>query len=119
MFGDPGNDKLFGGEGDDSMEGEEGTDVMKGGPGSDYIDALSNERFATDAPDVVDCGDGHDTAVVLPNDIVRNNCEDVFNGVPIDEEGLLSAAASKRADNAEEQRLMERFQEKLQEKRGN
>jgi hypothetical protein len=32
----------------------------------------------TDASDLVDCGSGVDTALVLPNDRVRANCEEVI-----------------------------------------
>ena len=86
MFGDPGNDELYGGTGDDSMEGEEGRDRHFGGPDNDFIDAASDETLASDPRDLVDCGDGHDTALVLPNDVVGENCEDVFNVFPGDPE---------------------------------
>lgn len=33
----------------------------------------------TDASDLVDCGSGVDTALVLPNDRVRANCEEVID----------------------------------------
>ena len=59
------------------MEGDEGTDEHFGGRNNDFIDASSKEDFATDAPDLVDCGPGIDQAVVLANDIVRDNCEQV------------------------------------------
>ena len=78
MFDDPGNDKLYGGPCQDAMAGEEGTDKHYGGRGNDFIDAARAETGAgfTDAPDLVDCGSGIDRVVVLPNDIVRDNCED-------------------------------------------
>jgi Ca2+-binding RTX toxin-like protein len=75
MSGGLGNDRLFGGGGNDAMEGEEGTDEHHGNAGNDFIDAAAGETTATDAPDLVDCGDGVDTAVVLPNDDVLRNCE--------------------------------------------
>jgi hypothetical protein len=66
------------------MEGDFGTDEHYGGPDNDFIDAARDERFATDAPDLVECGGGLDTALVLPNDIVNEeSCEDVFNVFPI------------------------------------
>ncbi|HEX5848897.1 MAG TPA: hypothetical protein VFY59_06840 [Rubrobacter sp.] len=107
MFGDPGNDELYGGTGDDAMEGEEGTDEHYGGPDDDFIDAANNETYATDAPDLVDCGDGFDTALVLPNDIVDENCEDVLEVFP--GEGPVVVAASGGADDADQRRLEERF----------
>jgi Ca2+-binding RTX toxin-like protein len=106
MLGRTGNDKLYGGPGDDAMEGNEGADELYGGPGNDFINAAIDERFATDAPDVVNCGDGFDTALVLPNDVVDENCEDVFNVFPGD---TVVAAASERASDADQQRLRERF----------
>jgi len=109
MFGDEGNDKLYGGTGDDAMEGEEDTDQHYGGPNNDFIDAAANESFATDAPDTVDCGDGIDTALVLPNDTVEGNCEQVFNVFPGND---LVAAASKGEVDADQRRLEERFREK-------
>jgi Ca2+-binding RTX toxin-like protein len=77
MHGGLGNDVLRGGPGDDAMNGNEGTDQHRGNMDNDFIDAASEETTATDAPDVVDCGDGVDTAVVRPNDIVLRNCENV------------------------------------------
>jgi Ca2+-binding RTX toxin-like protein len=112
MVGGPGDDILRGGTGDDAMVGLQGTDEHHGGPGNDFIDAAANERFATDARDVVDCGDGFDTALVLPADIVADNCEDVFNVFPDPEDRPIIAAASERSDGAQQRRLMERFLEK-------
>ncbi len=79
MFGDHGDDELFGGPGADGMEGEEDTDEHYGGRGNDFVDAAANEDPATDAPDLVDYGSGVDTALVLPNDRVRANCEEVID----------------------------------------
>jgi Ca2+-binding RTX toxin-like protein len=77
MFGDEGNDKLYGGGGRDCMEGEEGTDEHYGGAANDFIDAVDDDLGT---PDLVDCGGGFDTAIVnRREDIVRGNCEDVFN----------------------------------------
>jgi Ca2+-binding RTX toxin-like protein len=86
MFGDEGNDKLYGGGGRDCMEGEEGTDEHYGGADNDFIDAVDDDRdpvtgdFPAGTHDLVDCGGGFDTAIVnRREDIVRGNCEDVFN----------------------------------------
>jgi hypothetical protein len=59
------------------MAGEEGTDEHRGNRSNDFINAAAGETTATDAPDLVDCGDGVDTAVVRPNDDVLRNCETV------------------------------------------
>jgi Ca2+-binding RTX toxin-like protein len=77
IFGDSGNDKLYGGKGEDFLDGDDGTDEHYGGADNDFIDATHNEDPMTDAPDLVDCGSGFDTAEVRPNDIVRDNCENV------------------------------------------
>jgi hypothetical protein len=43
----------------------------------------NSRKFATpsnaQAPDLVDCGGAFDTALVLPNDRVRDNCEEVID----------------------------------------
>jgi Ca2+-binding RTX toxin-like protein len=76
MFGDEGDDKLFGGPGGDAMQGVEGTDEHYGGDNNDFINAASQEMPpTTDAPDLVDCGSGIDTAVYRRNDRVLPNCE--------------------------------------------
>jgi hypothetical protein len=50
--------------------------VHYGGDANDYIDAASQETPSTDAPDLVDCGGGFDTAVFRPSDRVLANCEE-------------------------------------------
>jgi Ca2+-binding RTX toxin-like protein len=96
MFGDEGNDTLNGGDGNDAMEGEQGLDVHRGNAGNDFIDAANED---TGEVDVVNCGSGFDTAVVLHNDDVSNNCEDV---------GPPTVAASGTTDE-EQQQLREAF----------
>ena len=77
MFGDEGNDDLFGGPGEDGGRRRGYRRALRR-RNADFIDAAANEApGATDAPDLVDCGSGFDTALVLPNDTVRSNCEDV------------------------------------------
>jgi Ca2+-binding RTX toxin-like protein len=76
MFGGLGDDELYGGPGEDGMEGEQGTDEHFGGRDNDYIDAVVDDELGTQ--DLVDCGSGYDTAEVRePEDIVRDNCEEV------------------------------------------
>jgi large repetitive protein len=103
MFGDPGNDKLYGWPGEDAMQGEEGTDEHYGGKNDDFIDAADNEQTPdTDAPDLVDCGSGFDTALVLPNDIVRDNCEDVtdVSATPVAASGTTGDEGQQRQRKA-------------------
>jgi Ca2+-binding RTX toxin-like protein len=106
MFGDEGNDQLYGGTGRDCMEGEEGTDEHYGGDDNDFIDAVDDDSdpvtgdFPAGTHDLVDCGGGFDTAIVnREEDIVRRNCEDVFNvSVP-----TLAAPTSGTTDEEQQQ----------------
>jgi|SRR5829696_6655545 len=62
-----------------SMDGDEGTDEHYGSRDNDFLDAADSQTPGpTDAPAVEDCGSGFDDAQVLPSDIVRDNCENVF-----------------------------------------
>jgi RTX calcium-binding nonapeptide repeat (4 copies) len=85
MIGGGGDDDLYGGSGEDCLAGEEGTDVHLGGPDNDFIDAVDRDGAPeTDEPvgthDLVNCGDGLDTAIVnRDEDIVRANCENVVD----------------------------------------
>jgi hypothetical protein len=82
------------------MDGDEGTDEHYGGRDNDFIDAADSETPGpTDAPDLVDCGSGFDDAQVLPSDIVRDNCENVF--APPDPLGGSSWDHRPRAATAE------------------
>jgi Ca2+-binding RTX toxin-like protein len=105
MFGDQGNDKLFGGPGEDGMQGDEGTDEHYGGDNNDYINAAGQETPTTDAPDLVDCGAGIDTAVHRPHDIVLANCED-----PILVADTTTVAPALVTTNGEQQQQSEVFQ---------
>jgi len=102
MFGGEGDDDLFSGPGDDGMEGEAGTDEHYGGRDDDFIDAANDEGLGTDAPDLVDCESGFDTAVVRPNDDVRANCEGVTELTTL-------VAETGTADDEEQQRQKELF----------
>jgi Tol biopolymer transport system component len=68
--GGPGNDYLDGGSGNDTITGGPGRDTILGGSGNDLIRARDGER------DRIDCGPGHDVAIVDANDSARN-CEEV------------------------------------------
>ncbi len=83
IFGNGGNDTLVGGNGYDTIYGGPGRDILIGGAGSDRLDGGpgSDTIFAQDGErDVVDCGSGHDRAVVDSIDVVRG-CE-VVEQVP-------------------------------------
>ena len=101
MYGNGGDDELYGGPGEDGLEGDQGTDEHYGGRDNDFIDAVSGDELGTQ--DLVDCGGGFDTAVVRePEDIVRDNCEDVT------EESTI-AADTGTADEEQRQQAAEAF----------
>lgn len=69
-----------GGAGDDTITTGAGADVVDGGPGADHLTTREGNDtvMARDGnPDVIDCGDGADTAVVDATDTVSPSCEDV------------------------------------------
>lgn len=75
-----GNDRIFGGQGNDRIFGGPGNDRITPGPGRDHVDAGGgNDRvFARDGRrDVIDCGPGHDVAIVDAVDRTRR-CEIVI-----------------------------------------
>ena len=73
LVGSPGADRLATYVGDDTIDGGAGPDVIFAHLGSDTVEARDGER------DVIDCGDGVDTAYVDPIDAV-SNCETVIGG---------------------------------------
>jgi hypothetical protein len=76
LYGRGGNDSLYGGGGNDVLVGGSGADHLYGGPGNDTLQARDGAR------DYVDCGPGHDTAVVDNVDVVARNCETVLRPSP-------------------------------------
>ncbi len=109
MFGGQNKDKLYGGPGEDCMEGNEGADEHYGGPDNDFINAVDDDAdpdtdTALGTHDLVDCGDGVDTAVVrLEEDIVRDNCENIIDVSPA------RVAPSAGTTDEEEQQQKEAF----------
>jgi Ca2+-binding RTX toxin-like protein len=88
LRGGPGNDVLYGGAGGDVMWPGAGVDVQYGGPGNDVLHALANDN----QPDIIDCGQGFDTAIVIAHDPARfHGCEKVVRLSP-DEAAALAAA---------------------------
>jgi Ca2+-binding RTX toxin-like protein len=80
LNGGPGNDRIQGGSGNDSINGEAGDDVLTGGAGRDTISGgTGNDTIdARDGvADLINCGAGHDIALVDGRDIVRPGCESV------------------------------------------
>jgi Ca2+-binding RTX toxin-like protein len=78
--GDPkrSGDRLFGGPGDDGIQGETGADVISPGIGRDWIEAGDGADVVWSrdgSADVVDCGDGRDTADQDRRDFLVLGCE--------------------------------------------
>lgn len=73
-IGTDGKDEMKGSANSDYMEAQRGNDVMYGRGGEDgHVDAEDGDGL-----DLVDCGEGQDTAFVDPGDKVASNCEEVF-----------------------------------------
>ena len=88
LRGGPGNDVLYSGAGGDVMWPGAGVDVQYGGPGNDVLHALANDN----QPDILDCGPGFDTAIVIEHDPARfQGCEKIVRLSP-DEAAALAAA---------------------------
>jgi Ca2+-binding RTX toxin-like protein len=77
LKGGPGLDQLSGGLGNDVLWGGADSDVLSGGPGNDLFIAWGDpgRGFGGRSGDTVDCGAGHDIALVDRNDRVSRNCE--------------------------------------------
>ena len=74
-----GNDVLYGGNGNDVMWPGSGVDVQYGGAGNDVLHALANDN----QPDILNCGPGSDTALVIRNDPVKlRGCERIVRLSP-------------------------------------
>jgi Ca2+-binding RTX toxin-like protein len=72
LYAGAGNDTVVGREGNDRVYGNPGSDRLFGNLGVDTINAADREK------DVVNCGEGADTAYVDQLDRVYKNCENVF-----------------------------------------
>ena len=78
MAGDDGPNTLRGGAGDDTLAGGGGDDIIDGGTGADTIsgDAGDDVILARDGEvDQIACGDGVDSVVADPQDVVAADCE--------------------------------------------
>jgi len=88
LRGGSGNDVLYGNAGADVMWPGAGVDVQYGGPGNDVLHALANDN----QPDILDCGQGFDTAIVIAHDPARfHGCEKIVRLRP-DEAAALAEA---------------------------
>jgi Ca2+-binding RTX toxin-like protein len=92
LRGGPGNDVLYGGHGNDVMWPGAGVDVQYGGAGNDVLHALANDN----QPDILDCGPGFDTALVIEHDPARfRGCERIVRLSP----GEAASLAAANDDN--------------------
>ena len=90
--GRAGNDVLYGGAGNDVMWPGSGVDVQYGGTGNDGLHALANDN----QPDILDCGPGFDTAIVIEHDPARfRGCEQIVRLSP----GEAAALAASGGDS--------------------
>ena len=84
---------MGGGEGNDSLYGGWGSDRSYGGPGNDRLHALAPDGQV----DLLDCGDGQDTAIVRRSELRRTRlvgCEQV----EVVEAGAADDEAAENAD---------------------
>jgi Ca2+-binding RTX toxin-like protein len=74
ITGGKGSDRLVGNAGSNAIDGSDGNDIIDPGPGIDIVDGgPGNDRITArdGTPDVVNCGDGTDTAIVDAFDSVE------------------------------------------------
>jgi streptogramin lyase len=79
LLGGPGRDRLLGSSGRDRLVGGRGNDRLNPGSGRDHVHAGAGKDriFSRDSRrDVIDCGPGHDLAIVNGTDRTRR-CETV------------------------------------------
>jgi hypothetical protein len=83
LVGNGAGNELFGGRGNDRLTGKGSSDVLDAGAGDDRIDAREGAGATAAQAGAVDhviCGDGEDTALVDPEDVVDPDCEHVTGG---------------------------------------
>ena len=69
------NDEVYGQSGDDRVKGTLGRDRVFGGTGDDILRAGAVEQPNDGARDVLECGEGVDTAYFTPGQDVVRDCE--------------------------------------------
>jgi hypothetical protein len=82
LIGTAASDRMRGRAGDDRMKGRRGGDCILPGPGHDRVAAGSGRdkvRARGAVRDRINCGRGHDTAIVDRRDVVHR-CETVRRG---------------------------------------
>ena len=75
LKGGDGRDEVYGQEGNDRVKGSAGMDEVYGGPGDDLVRGGTVERPNDGARDVLDCGEGTDTAYFVEGQDTAIGCE--------------------------------------------
>lgn len=75
LKGGDGRDSVYGQEGNDRVKGSAGMDEVYGGPGDDLLRGGTPERPNDGARDVLECGDGEDTAYYVEGQDIVRDCE--------------------------------------------
>lgn len=75
LKGEEGSDEVHGQGGDDKVKGGTGRDVVFGDAGDDMVRAGTHDRTNDGVRDVLDCGDGTDTAYFIAGQDTVTNCE--------------------------------------------
>ena len=75
LEGGDGRDEVYGQEGNDRAKGSGGMDEVSGGPGDDLVRGGTVERPNDGARDVLDCGEGTDTAYFVEGQDTVIDCE--------------------------------------------
>ncbi len=75
LKGGNGHDEVYGQEGNDRVKGSAGMDEVYGGPGDDLVRGGTVERTNDGARDVLDCGEGTDTAYFVEGQDTAIGCE--------------------------------------------
>ena len=103
LVGDSGNDAVIGGLGSDNILGEAGNDLVADGPdrefatdtlsaggGNDVVAVVNRPAFE----DLVTCGGGFDRVLADREDVLAEDCEQVFFGIGSEDEFLASIPQS-------------------------
>ena len=80
VSGNRGNDVVQGGYGDDGLFGGWGSDRVYGGRGDDVLHALAPDGEL----DLLDCGPGRDTAIVLRSEVPHTRLVDCERVIVVD-----------------------------------
>lgn len=75
LKGGDGRDEVYGQEGNDRVKGSAGMGEVYGGPGDDLVRGGTVERPNDGARDVLDCGEGTDTAYFVEGQDALRDCE--------------------------------------------